>query len=118
MGCMKCGRELEEGQVFCTDCLEQMAAYPVKPGTAVFLPHHRSSSPVKKILPKRRQAPTMEEMVIRLKKRSRRLFLLWLITLALLAWFAYPVIRDLVGSEKLLPGQNYTPLITTTTETN
>lgn len=38
MNCLKCGREIEEGQVFCNDCLVQMAKYPVKPGTAVQLP--------------------------------------------------------------------------------
>ena len=31
MNCLKCGREIEEGQVFCNDCLVQMAKYPVKP---------------------------------------------------------------------------------------
>lgn len=34
MNCLKCGREIEEGQVFCNDCLVQMAKYPVKPGTS------------------------------------------------------------------------------------
>lgn len=38
LNCLKCGREIEEGQVFCNDCLVQMAKYPVKPGTAVQLP--------------------------------------------------------------------------------
>lgn len=117
MNCMKCGRELEEGQVFCTDCLAEMQKYPVKPGTAILLPHTRSVSPVKKAYAKWRQPPTPEEMVIRLKKRIRGLVLLLLITLALLAAFAYPTVRDLLESEKLLPGQNYTPIVTTTTET-
>ena len=38
MNCMKCGREMPLGQVFCKDCLADMANYPVKPGTPVVLP--------------------------------------------------------------------------------
>ncbi len=38
MNCMKCGREIALGQVFCKDCLADMADYPVKPGTPVILP--------------------------------------------------------------------------------
>ena len=36
--CLKCRREIAEGQVFCDDCLAQMKKYPVKPGTPVNLP--------------------------------------------------------------------------------
>ena len=118
MHCMKCGREIEEGQVFCADCLEEMEKYPVKPGVAVFLPQQKAVSPIKKAYAKRRQGPTPEEMVVRLKKRVRRLALLWLVTLVLLGLFAYPVIRDLLKAEELLPGQNYSPMTITTEETN
>ena len=38
MNCMKCGREIALGQVFCKDCLADMAQYPIKPGTPVQLP--------------------------------------------------------------------------------
>lgn len=44
LNCLKCGREIEEGQVFCNDCLVQMAKYPVKPGTAVQLPSRGSAA--------------------------------------------------------------------------
>ena len=117
MNCMKCGQEIEEGQVFCAECLAEMGKYPVKPGTAVLLPHSKPVSPVKKAYAKWRQTPTPEEMVVRLKKRLRRMILIWLITLLLLVAFAYPTISRLLEEEKLLPGQNYTA-ITTTTETD
>ena len=35
MHCMKCGNEIPDGQVFCEDCLNVMAKYPVKPDTPV-----------------------------------------------------------------------------------
>lgn len=117
MNCMKCGREIEEGQVFCPDCLEEMEKHPVKPGTAVLLPRPRPVSPVKKAYAKWRQPPAPEEMVVRLKKRLRILLLVWLLTLVLLAMFAYPTVRDFLEQETLLPGQNYTT-ITTTAETD
>lgn len=40
MNCMKCGREIALGQVFCKECLADMADYPVKPGTPVILPNY------------------------------------------------------------------------------
>ena len=55
MGCIKCGRDLEEGQIFCQSCLEVMAKYPVKPNTAIQLPDHKDSAAPKKSAPKRRQ---------------------------------------------------------------
>ena len=47
MGCMKCGRDVDPDQVFCDQCREVMARYPVKPGIVVQLPH-RHQQPVKK----------------------------------------------------------------------
>lgn len=38
MNCMKCGREIALGQVFCKECQADMANYPVNPGTPVVLP--------------------------------------------------------------------------------
>ena len=118
MNCMKCGREIEEGSVFCPECLEEMDKYPVKPGTAVLLPQKKSVSPVKKVYSRLRHSFTPEEMVVRLKRRCRRLFLLWLITALLLGLLAYPTVLDLLSKEDLLPGQNYSPMTITTEETN
>ena len=42
MRCLKCGRETD--QTFCQVCREDMARYPVKPGTIIQLPKDRSSS--------------------------------------------------------------------------
>ncbi len=46
MGCLKCGRDLDEGQVFCRECLKFMENHPVQPGTAVLLPTRREAPAV------------------------------------------------------------------------
>ena len=119
MNCMKCGREIEETRVFCEECLAEMGNYPVKPGTVVQLPR-RSTAPVaKKAIPKRRQLPSAEEQVARLKKRFRVVLVLWIVTLALLTALAFPLVQELLQEEQLLPGQNYTAVTGTgTTETD
>lgn len=113
MYCMKCGRDIEEGQVFCTSCLEVMAKYPVKPGIAIQLPGRKETPVLKKTYPRRRQPPTPEEQIQRLKKRLKRMIILWLITLALLAATIYPTIEFFLGKPFQLPGQNYTTIINT-----
>ena len=44
MNCMKCGREISDDNVFCTDCLLEMEKYPVDSGVVVLLPRRRESS--------------------------------------------------------------------------
>ncbi len=39
MQCLKCGRRIEDGQVFCADCLQVMEATPVKSDAAVVIPN-------------------------------------------------------------------------------
>ncbi len=113
MNCMKCGREIEESQVFCAECLEVMAKYPVKPGIAIQLPHRKDAPVLKKMHIKRRQTPTPEEQIQRLRKRVRTFVILWIVTLALLAATIYPTMQYFFGEDILLPGQNYTTITTT-----
>ena len=78
MNCMKCGREIALGQVFCKECLADMAEYPIKPGTPVLLPAQPSTnSPRRERSPRKPRKP--EEQINTLKK--------WLIglTVSLLA---------------------------------
>lgn len=114
MNCIKCGREISEAQVFCPLCLKDMRNYPVKPGIAVQLPHHKDTPGPKKMHVKRRQPPTPEEQLIKIRKWLKRMIILWLITLILLAATIYPTVEFFTGNSFLLPGQNYT----TITETN
>ena len=110
MHCMKCGREIEEGHVFCGSCLEVAAKYPVKPGIAIQLPSKKEIPSSKKSHSKRRQAPSMEEKLLSLKKRMKVIVILWIITLCLLAATVYPTVRYFTGNSFLLPGQNYTTI--------
>ena len=79
MGCMKCGKETGDGQVFCDSCLEVMAQYPVKPDTVVTLPPARVLSNDKKNARKKELSP--KELLRRQKK--------------LLKWYRYIVVGSL-----------------------
>ena len=114
MGCMKCGRDIPEGQVFCDSCLEVMAKYPVKPETAVQLPRKKDTPVVKKTHIKRRQPPTPEEQIRTLKRRIRRFVVLWLVTLLLLIAALHPAAMYFFGDSFRLPGQNYSTFSDTT----
>lgn len=69
MYCMKCGKEIENG-VFCTACIDQMARYPVKPGTAVQIPYRAPETAAKKNA-MRKKVLTPEEQNQKLKKIVR-----------------------------------------------
>ena len=107
MNCMKCGREIALGQVFCKECLADMAEYPIKPGTPVLLPAQPSTnSPRRERSPRKPRKP--EEQINTLKK--------WLIglTVSLLAVILASAVTISILSHKLdeannntLPGQNY-----------
>lgn len=48
MSCMRCGKETDENQVFCAECLADMERHPVKPGTPIQLPTRRESGTTKR----------------------------------------------------------------------
>ena len=113
MNCMKCGREIALGQVFCKECLTDMEQYPIKPGTPVPM-----FNPNAVIAPKRptniRKQKKPEEQVISLKK--------WVLSLSvalftLILGFSIVtaiLITRLNDTENKVPaGQNYSSLDTT-----
>lgn len=106
MHCMKCGREIEEGQVFCSDCLLVMAKYPVKPGAAVLLPKRRELPFVKRPV-SRWKLVTPEDQIRKLRKSLRVMVVLWVITFLLFCAALYPAILHLAEEVHFLPGQNY-----------
>lgn len=110
VNCLKCGREIEEGQVFCNDCLVQMAKYPVKPGTAVQLPSRGSAAAAKKVHARRRGKTALEEQ---LKARVRVLSVLLAVCVVLLIVLSVVTLRYM-SANRLLPGQNYSAVTATT----
>lgn len=107
MNCMKCGREIEEEQVFCAECLADMENYPVKPGTVVQLPIHPKAAPTRKG-GRRRAQLTPEEQVKQLKKHIVVLRILLSLTLVLLVTaIGFLIWRMDEEDVTILPGQNY-----------
>lgn len=114
MNCMKCGRDIEDDQVFCQRCLETMAHYPVSSATFVQLPH-RDTAPVKRSARKRFLTP--EEQVAKLRKRTRRLWAVILVlTLLLVGYGAFSVSR--LSKANFFDGRNYSVVPSTTPTTS
>ena len=106
MYCMKCGREMEEESVFCTQCLAVMEKYPVKPGTAVQLPKRRDPNFAKRAVP-RRKVLTPEEMIRKLRRALRIALIAWLITFLLFCAALYPAVTHILEETRFDLGQNY-----------
>lgn len=107
MKCMKCGREIQESQVFCQDCLLEMEKHPIKPGTVVQLPRRVETTGTKKLHSRRRGNVSPEEQVKLLKKRVRILTIALIAAIALLVALAFPTVEHLMEKNEILPGQNY-----------
>lgn len=117
MNCMKCGRDIEEGQVFCSICRDEMAKYPVNPATAIVLPVRKPKPAPKKT--RRKAPPSAEELLKKARARLRRLFILWVLTLALfLAAAAAAIHLWEVPVAKFRPGQNYSSSTSPTQSTS
>lgn len=105
MKCLKCGKSVPAGQVFCDDCRKEMAAYPVKPDTPVHLPPQQPPAPVRKPV-KRARKP--EETIARQRKLIRGLSISCAV-LFLLFLLSGVGIAALWKQRRQVPlGQNYT----------
>lgn len=115
MNCLKCGRDIEAGQVFCPDCLAEMEKYPVKPGTVIQLPS-RPETPVQRKQPRKRTL-SPDEQLLQLKKRCRRLTIV-LVLLALITAFLGFVASSAIYKLDIQRfwGQNYSAASAETTE--
>ena len=106
MNCMKCGREISLGQVFCKDCLADMARHPVAPDTPVpvFDPHANASlnltTAPRKIKP--------EEQIAKLRKRIKILTIALTATVLVFSILTALLINQLNQKmDAAAPGQNY-----------
>ena len=110
MFCMKCGREAQESQAFCKDCLEIMAKYPVKPGTSIQLPRRNEEEAPKKPSRKKHRI-SQEEIVARQKLHIRRLTATVAILSAALLLAAAWLVQDWISRHRAaedVVGKNYT----------
>lgn len=109
MYCLKCGKETTESHVFCDRCLDTMEKYPVKPETAVHLPHREMSVPVKKA-PQRKRKLTAEEQVSMLKKTTRRLIAAVAVLCVILGLTTGLLVHNLLNRKPVttVVGRNYT----------
>ena len=113
LNCLKCGKETSEQNVFCNHCLEVMAQYPVKPGTAIVLPH-REAEVAEKKPPRRREASIKEQL------QSHKTTIRWLlvtlcallVALLFVSGMLLRVLQEQDPSQEI--GRNYT---TTTNST-
>ena len=106
MNCLKCGRETEDGKVFCEECLKVMEKYPVKPGTAVLLPKRSSAPAAKKT--RWRPTPSVEEQLTKARHENRVLIAAVCVLILLLGVGSYFTTRYLIDRRPMRPGQNYT----------
>ena len=110
MGCMKCGRDVQEGQIFCGSCLETMEKYPVKINTPVNLPSRKAELAARKA-PARKKLSS-EDQIKRLRRLNRILSFLLALALTLVFFLGYVSVLHLMEEEEFLPGQNYSSIET------
>ena len=110
MNCMKCGRETENDQVFCQDCLQIMKKYPVRPGTVVLLPRRRETI-IKKTV-KRHSIP-LEEQVKILRKRLMIMWFVFVLCIALMLLMINPTLHYALDKHVEI-GQNYSTVTANT----
>lgn len=104
MHCMKCGREIQDGQVFCPDCLAVMAKHPVSPKAHAVIPRR----PVKVQEKKPREIPPAEQ-IAGLKKATRRLWAAIVLLTATVGVLSLLLIQQYVRPDTQPPiGRNYT----------
>ena len=118
MNCMKCGREIDEPQVFCPDCLAEMEKYPVKPGTVVQLPYRPTYQTVKKLSQRRKPALSLEDQVKYLRRWVWALVMALVLAISLLAGMVYMTWKQQTEKVERLPGQNYSSATSATNSTN
>mgnify|MGYP003321098003 CR=1 FL=1 len=106
MNCLRCGKEIQQPQVFCDDCLANGQRHPVKPDVLVRLPSRPSDSgkaPVKK------EPPSPEKQIATLSRRNKHLTVALLCSLLALALSAVFLFHAYEEPEAPVPdiGKNY-----------
>lgn len=110
MYCLKCGKEIQDEQVFCASCLDRMAQHPIKPGTAIQI-HNRPAIATSKVL--QIETPP-EEQIAYLRKTISRLRAALIALLLLLALaVGHQIHAGLTSESEPAIGRNYSTSHTT-----
>lgn len=107
MLCVKCGKQTEGEQVFCSRCLESMEKYPVKPDVHIQLPT-RPSTVAQKKQSRKQRALSPEEQVVRLRRKLRWSRFCGVVLLLALVLAAGKIYEDTKKTEDQETGKNYT----------
>ena len=110
MKCMRCARETAHQQVFCNACLEDMARYPVRSDTPIYLPVRKPKEAPRKKSRRFRRERTAEEMVMMLRKRVKVLTAITVILVMILSAVTAGVwLAKKQGADLSIPniGQNF-----------
>ncbi len=107
MGCLKCGKETKDEQVFCPGCMELMEAYPVKVDMHIHLPHHALRTDPGKVSRKRRPA-SPEEKLKQIRKRQRWLIAVIAVLLVLIGLLAAQLLQLSAAADRSEQGKGYT----------
>ena len=107
MYCIKCGKEINEEQAFCCECLSVMERYPVKPNVKVLLPVRTEPTQTKKVA-HRKKPPTSEEKIMRMQKTIQVLSIS-LVSVVLVLILSVALLFDALSTDKqdAAIGQNY-----------
>lgn len=114
MNCLKCGRQIPFGQVFCEDCQVEMEHYPVKPDTVVQLPPQIHATDRVKRGTHRRPVLPPEEQEKKLAGKCRWLTagLIAALVLAAALAFANGILMEKMNGMTPL-GKNYSTVVST-----
>lgn len=113
MNCLKCGKDIVGAGSFCDECLADMKTAPVKPGTAVHLPHR--TEPQDRKRPRRK--PTQAETIASLKSMIRWLTATVAILAVIICLLTSILLRTISEQNAAnLIGKNYTTTTDVTTQ--
>ena len=78
MRCLKCGKDIPNGTVFCDSCLEDAKAYPVKPGTPIKLSFREDPPAARPAATRQAQSPVEQNQRLRRSVRKLRIMVVLL----------------------------------------
>lgn len=108
-GCLKCGKEVAEGAVFCEECLAVMHRYPVKTGAVAVIQDRPAQRNY--ILPEDPQDTEVKARLHTLQTTVRWLIVLTVILSALLLTMTGMLLHSTQSEPEKLPiGKNYTTI--------